>query len=114
MFGNLNRYDSKSSRLVCDADRQLTGTQAVLQVREPRGNRAARRSRRDVPGEYRRQTLLRDIPSLTAYSTRLHALQVRNDRSEYDMMAPMAEDARIEDVLEQWNENCRRALSLRA
>ena len=54
------------------------------------------------------------IPSLSANSTLEHALQVRNDGSEYHMMAPMAEDARIEDVLEQWNENCRRALSLRA
>ena len=45
------------------------------------------------------------IPTLTAYSTLQHALQVRNDGSEYDMMIPMVEDAHIEDVLEQWNEN---------
>ena len=41
----------------------------------------------------------------TAYSTLLHPIQVRNDGSEYDMMASMAEDAHIEDVLEQWNKN---------
>ena len=45
------------------------------------------------------------IPSLTAYSTLLHAFQVRNDRSEHNMMIPRAEDARIEDVFKQWNEN---------
>ena len=44
-------------------------------------------------------------PSLTAYSTLQHALQVRNDGIEHDMMAPMVEDARIEDVYKQWNEN---------
>ena len=54
------------------------------------------------------------IPNLTAYSTLQHALQVRNDGSEYDMMAPMAEDARIEDVFKQWNENRGHALRIRA
>ena len=43
------------------------------------------------------------IPSVTPYSTLQHALQVRDDGSEYDMMASMAEDARIENVLENVN-----------
>ena len=45
------------------------------------------------------------VPSLTQYSTLQHALQVRDDGSEYDMMASMAEDARMEDVFERWNYN---------
>ena len=38
------------------------------------------------------------IPSLTAYSTLLHALQVRNEGSQYAMMAPMVEDVCIKDA----------------
>ena len=41
----------------------------------------------------------------TAYSSLQHPIQVRTDGSEYDMMIPRAEDARIEGVFKRWNEN---------
>ena len=52
----LASIDTLTFRPACEADRPSTSTQEAPQVREPRGYRAARRSRRDVPGEYRRQT----------------------------------------------------------
>ena len=52
----LASIDTLTFRPACEADRPSTSTQEAPQVREPRGYSAARRSRRDVPGEYRRQT----------------------------------------------------------
>ena len=103
MFGNQNRSDSKSSRLAREADRQSTETQDVPQVQGDIEQPVA------PAGTYQESAADRltctTIPSLTAYSTLQHALQVRDDGSEYDMMASMAEDARMEDVFERWNDN---------
>ena len=96
MLGNLNRSDSKSSGLAGEADRQSTGTQRfrryesledIMQPVTP-----ARTYQASAADRHSRMTIL----SLTAYSTLQHTLQVRNDGSEYAMMAPMIKDARIE------------------
>ena len=67
----LASIDTLTFRPACEADRPSTSTQEAPQVREPTGYRAARRSRRDVPGQCRRQTLLHDNPkSLGEFDSR--------------------------------------------